>query len=141
MFHSNLGGFGPDVNGSQTMRLNNVGLSDDGRRIDMLISNLTAYQEYGTAHNEWRYNGLSTKSNGTFGVVAVQTPPVGQPTNVSRLLLRFTLLDAGPNGRDEATAQPLTIGRTHFSFCESTWRPNSLCPIVPSFDTARAARR
>lgn len=128
--HSNLGGFGPHYGGPQTIRLNNVGLAN-GRRIDMVISNLTTYETFGVHGNEHLYNGLRQSTDGTFGVVTLQAPPNGQPEDVSQVVLRFAFLDAGHGGRDAETAQPLVIQKTHFSFCKRAPPDASRAPWYP----------
>jgi hypothetical protein len=112
--HSNLGGFGPDLNAPQTIRLNNVAPNEPvdfwgrRRRIDLEISNLTAYEPFGPS---WtgavqRFNGLGGAS-GTFGVVVVRTPPSGQPVHVAHVVLRYRFLEVGPDGNDTS----VTIGK------------------------------
>ena len=50
--------------------------------------------------------------NGTFGRIALRAPAAGNPDGLSRVGLRFTFLDAGPDGRDAAAARPVRLART-----------------------------
>jgi hypothetical protein len=110
--HSNLGGHGPDFWAPPTVLLTNVGRVD-GRRIDLSISNLTEYTMLYVADtwNAASFNGILAESNGTFGRLGVRAPARGVADTTS-VALRFTFLDAGADGLDAATAQPIRLART-----------------------------
>ena len=49
--HSNLGGLGPNFSSPPTLAFRSVGVAHNGRAIDLLVSNLSAYVPRNTASN------------------------------------------------------------------------------------------
>jgi len=98
--HSNLGHQGPHVHAPPTLLLANVGRIG-GHRIDLEVSNTTAYEAHAPSVSNFDAgaNGLKPSSNGTFGRVALRAPATGTG-DLSYVGLRFTFLDAGADGRD-----------------------------------------
>ena len=90
--HSNLGGLGPDFGASPTILYRSVGIANNGRAIDLVVSNLTAYEPRNTASN-----GIT---NGHFGSINLNG---GQFVR-----LQFDIVDS-------EYAEPVALDQLYFS--------------------------
>jgi len=94
---NNLDGTGPDT-GTQEMRFRNIGTSQDGVALDLVI---TASSDYAVNHNNGAMNGYGGMGNkfGTFNIKA--TSPIAMST------FKFTFVKTN-------TDTEVTLGEIHF---------------------------